>query len=37
VIAATRFGAPLPDGGTIGVAALASPYDMRSAAKRRAT
>ena len=30
MIAATRFGAPLPDGGTIGVAALASPYDMRS-------
>ena len=30
MIAATRFGAPLPHGGTIGVAALASPYDMRS-------
>ena len=30
VIAATRFGKPLPDGGTIGVAAAASPYDSRS-------
>jgi muramoyltetrapeptide carboxypeptidase len=30
VIAATRFGRPLPDGGTIGVAAPASPYDSRS-------
>jgi muramoyltetrapeptide carboxypeptidase len=30
VIEATRFGAPLPDGGTIGVAAPASPYDSRS-------
>ena len=28
--AATRFGKPLPDGGTIGVAAPASPYDSRS-------
>ena len=28
--AATRFGKPLPDGGTIGVAAAASPYDSRS-------
>ena len=28
--AATRFGRPLPDGGTIGVAAAASPYDSRS-------
>jgi muramoyltetrapeptide carboxypeptidase len=28
--AATRFGTPLPDGGTIGVAAPASPYDSRS-------
>jgi len=27
---ATRFGKPLPDGGTIGVAAAASPYDSRS-------
>jgi muramoyltetrapeptide carboxypeptidase len=34
VIAATRLGAPLPDGGTIGVAALASPYDMRSELER---
>ena len=34
MIAATRFGAPLPDGGTIGVAALASPYDMRSELER---
>jgi muramoyltetrapeptide carboxypeptidase len=30
LIAATRFGRPLPDGGTIGVAAPASPYDSRS-------
>ncbi len=30
MIAATRFGKPLPDGGTIGVAAPASPYDSRS-------
>jgi muramoyltetrapeptide carboxypeptidase len=30
VTAATRFGRPLPDGGTIGVAAAASPYDARS-------
>jgi muramoyltetrapeptide carboxypeptidase len=30
VIAATRFGKPLPEGGTIGVAAAASPYDSRS-------
>jgi muramoyltetrapeptide carboxypeptidase len=30
VIAATLFGSPLPDGGTIGVAAPASPYDSRS-------
>jgi muramoyltetrapeptide carboxypeptidase len=30
VIAATRFGPPLPDGGTIGVAAPASPYERRS-------
>jgi muramoyltetrapeptide carboxypeptidase len=30
VIAATLFGRPLPDGGTIGVAAPASPYDSRS-------
>ena len=30
VTAATRFGRPLPDGGTIGVAAAASPYDSRS-------
>ncbi|MGZ4316797.1 MAG: S66 peptidase family protein [Gaiellaceae bacterium] len=28
--AATRFGRPLPPGGTIGVAAAASPYDARS-------
>jgi muramoyltetrapeptide carboxypeptidase len=28
--AATLFGRPLPDGGTIGVAAPASPYDSRS-------
>jgi muramoyltetrapeptide carboxypeptidase len=30
VTKATRFGTPLPDGGTIGVAAAASPYDSRS-------
>jgi muramoyltetrapeptide carboxypeptidase len=30
VIAATQFGKPLPAGGTIGVAAPASPYDSRS-------
>jgi muramoyltetrapeptide carboxypeptidase len=30
VIEAARFGKPLPDGGTIGVAAPASPYDSRS-------
>jgi muramoyltetrapeptide carboxypeptidase len=30
VIAATLFGRPLPDGGTIGIAAPASPYDSRS-------
>lgn len=30
MVAATRFGKPLPDGGTIGVAAAASPYDSRS-------
>jgi muramoyltetrapeptide carboxypeptidase len=30
VIAATRFGKPLPAGGTVGVAAAASPYDSRS-------
>jgi muramoyltetrapeptide carboxypeptidase len=30
VIAATLFGRPLPPGGTIGVAAPASPYDSRS-------
>jgi muramoyltetrapeptide carboxypeptidase len=29
-VAATRFGKPLPDGGTIGVVAAASPYDSRS-------
>ena len=28
--AATRFGRPLPDGGTIGVPAPASPYENRS-------
>jgi muramoyltetrapeptide carboxypeptidase LdcA involved in peptidoglycan recycling len=28
--AATVFGRPLPDGGTIGVAAPASPYESRS-------
>ena len=30
MIEATRFGRPLPDGGTIGVVAAASPYDSRS-------
>jgi muramoyltetrapeptide carboxypeptidase len=30
VTPATRFGRPLPPGGTIGVAAAASPYDARS-------
>jgi muramoyltetrapeptide carboxypeptidase len=30
VIEATLFGKPLPDGGTIGVVAAASPYDSRS-------
>ena len=30
MIAATVFGKPLPDGGTIGVAAPASPYESRS-------
>ena len=30
MIAATRFGKPLPEGGTIGVAAPASPYESRS-------
>ena len=30
MIAATRFGRLLPDGGTIGVVAAASPYDSRS-------
>lgn len=30
MIRATRFGKPLPAGGTIGVAAAASPYDSRS-------
>jgi muramoyltetrapeptide carboxypeptidase len=30
VIAATLFGKPLPEGGTIGVASPASPYDSRS-------
>ncbi|HSJ94463.1 MAG TPA: LD-carboxypeptidase [Gaiellaceae bacterium] len=30
MVAATRFGRLLPDGGTIGVAAAASPYDSRS-------
>jgi muramoyltetrapeptide carboxypeptidase len=34
VIAATRFGRPLPEGGTIGVAAPASPYDARSELER---
>ena len=30
MIQATRFGKPLPEGGTIGVTAVASPYDSRS-------
>jgi UDP-glucose 4-epimerase len=30
LIAASLFGKPLPDGGTIGVAAPASPYESRS-------
>lgn len=30
MIEATRFGRPLPDGGTVGVVAAASPYDSRS-------
>jgi muramoyltetrapeptide carboxypeptidase len=30
MIEASRFGQPLPDGGTIGIAAPASPYDSRS-------
>ena len=30
----TRFGRPLPEGGTIGVAAAASPYDARSELER---
>jgi muramoyltetrapeptide carboxypeptidase len=30
LIQATRFGKPLPEGGTIGVTAAASPYDSRS-------
>ncbi len=34
MIAATRFGRPLPEGGTIGVAAAASPYDSRSELER---
>ena len=34
MIAATRFGRPLPPGGTIGVAAPASPYDARSEIER---
>jgi len=34
VIEATRFGRPLPEGGTIGVAAAASPYDARSELER---
>jgi muramoyltetrapeptide carboxypeptidase len=34
VIAATRFGKPLPPGGTIGVAAPASPHDARSEIER---
>ena len=31
---ATRFGRPLPEGGTIGIAAPASPYHNRSAILR---
>jgi muramoyltetrapeptide carboxypeptidase len=34
MIAATRFGKPLQDGGTIGVAAAASPYESRSEVER---
>ncbi|HZQ16323.1 MAG TPA: LD-carboxypeptidase [Gaiellaceae bacterium] len=34
MIEATRFGRPLPEGGTIGVAAAASPYDARSELER---
>ena len=34
MIEATRFGKPLPEGGTIGVAAAASPYDNRSEVER---
>jgi len=34
VIEATLFGRPLPEGGTIGVAAAASPYDARSELER---
>jgi muramoyltetrapeptide carboxypeptidase len=34
MIEATRFGKPLPEGGTIGIAAAASPYDMRSELER---
>jgi muramoyltetrapeptide carboxypeptidase len=34
VIAASLFAKPLPDGGTIGVAAPASPYDSRSSVLR---
>jgi muramoyltetrapeptide carboxypeptidase len=34
VTVATRFGKPLPPGGTIGVAAPASPYDARSEIER---
>jgi len=30
LIQATRFGKPLPEGGTVGVSAAASPYDSRS-------
>ena len=30
MIQATRFGKPLPEGGTVGVSAAASPYDSRS-------
>lgn len=34
MVAATRFARPLPEGGTIGVAAPASPYDARSELER---
>ena len=34
MIEATLFGRPLPEGGTIGVAAAASPYDARSELER---